>query len=149
MSEPIITKRCSHCKEIKGISEFSKNKFASDGIHYQCKTCRKLALQRYYATEKGKACIERYKKTKKGKETARKYRESHQEQITARNRVDAAVKSKKLLPAKTLKCSGCDEQAQEYHHHKGYAPEHWLDIIPVCIQCHVNLHRLLPVHCAG
>ena len=41
MSEPIQTKYCSHCKQIKSVSEFSKDRNAKDGLHWRCKGCRK------------------------------------------------------------------------------------------------------------
>jgi hypothetical protein len=45
-----------------------------------------------------------------------------------------------LPPAKTLLCVDCGAQAQEYHHHNGYEPEHLLDVIPVCRACHGKRH---------
>lgn len=40
MSETIITKRCSTCKNNKPISEFNKNRAQKDGYHNQCKICK-------------------------------------------------------------------------------------------------------------
>ncbi|GAG26296.1 unnamed protein product, partial [marine sediment metagenome] len=30
-------------------------------------------------------------------------------------------------------------QAEQYHHPNGYEPEHWFNIIPICIKCHNKL----------
>ena len=35
------SKICSKCKESKDVSEFHKNKGTNDGLHNQCKSCRK------------------------------------------------------------------------------------------------------------
>jgi len=56
-------------------------------------------------------------------------------ELKARKRVGYAVSRGKIPKASTLQC-GCGKQAQHYHHHRGYAPEFWLDVIPVCALCH-------------
>ncbi len=35
------TKRCNHCKEVKPIECFVKNKIRKDGYHDECKACQK------------------------------------------------------------------------------------------------------------
>lgn len=59
----------------------------------------------------------------------------------ARLAVRLAVLSGELPPVKTLQCVNCEEPAVDYHHHRGYAQEHWLDVIPVCRLCHKKLER--------
>lgn len=49
-----------------------------------------------------------------------------------------AVRAGKMPHASTLPCKECGNPAREYHHHNGYAREHWLDVIPLCIPCHVK-----------
>lgn len=56
--------------------------------------------------------------------------------------VGNAVERGKLPRVRTLQCTYCPNQAQGYHHHKGYAPEHRLDVIPVCHPCHVALDAI-------
>lgn len=34
------TKRCSHCHQVKPVSEFNKNRSTKDGLHHQCKECQ-------------------------------------------------------------------------------------------------------------
>ena len=60
-------KRCSKCKEVKDISDFSKGK-NSDGLRSQCKAC----------------CAEYYKL--RGKDSAAKYYQKNIEKILERNR---------------------------------------------------------------
>jgi hypothetical protein len=40
-------KSCTRCKEVKSHNEFTKNKSASDGLSYWCKSCKKLSDKRY------------------------------------------------------------------------------------------------------
>ncbi len=35
------SKKCTHCKQIKDFSEFSKNKATKDGFEYHCRDCKK------------------------------------------------------------------------------------------------------------
>ena len=99
----------------------------------------KAVKRRYAQSEKGKAAIKKYNQSKKGKTTKIKnvyrYRTIHPERRQARETVYKAIKEGTLPKLDTLKCA-CGKQAEQYHHNKGYAPEHWLDVIPVCIKCH-------------
>jgi hypothetical protein len=85
------------------------------------------------------------------------YREKHGKEISARTKhyrnlfpekykaheaLTYAVKTGKLPAVQSQKCSVCkNKQAQEYHHHRGYDKEHWLDVIPVCSKCHKILDK--------
>ena len=44
LENPIGKKKCSCCKEVKSISEFSKSKITKDGFYCQCKKCWKRGL---------------------------------------------------------------------------------------------------------
>lgn len=169
MSETIISKRCSKCKELKQISEFYKAPRNKDGHKSECKICwlkyvkeyrqtvygkatqkryqqsnkGKLANKRYHQTEKSKAKQKRYYKSKKGKLAKKHFRISHPKQIKAENAVNYAVTVGKLSRPNTLLCHYCSKQAQQYHHWHGYEKEHWLDVITVCIPCHIKQHSSL------
>lgn len=183
MAEPIITKKCGHCKKVKSLSEFYKNRNKYDGLDNYCKSCKKIIISNYNQTEKGKAtkkqyqqserskvinrkAVKKYHQTEKGKvrdiryqqsqkckETAKRYRQSdkgkanrlstdksyrlrYPERQKAKNAVGHAVAAGKMSKVDSLQCSHCSAQAQEYHHHKGYAKEHWFDVIPLCDKCH-------------
>lgn len=63
------------------------------------------------------------------------------ERIKAHKAVGYAVKSGKFPPASTMVCEHCQEAlASDYHHHKGYEPEHKLDVIALCTECHGKAH---------
>jgi hypothetical protein len=75
MSEPIITKTCCTCKQIKNISNFHKCKSFQDGLFGQCKSCKAKSQKKYRNTKKGKLSHrkgnKKYSQTTKGKEFAR------------------------------------------------------------------------------
>lgn len=54
--------------------------------------------------------------------------------------VAAAVKSGVLVRGP---CRDCGKTPADGHHHKGYAPEHWLDVIWLCRRCHLAEHLRL------
>ncbi len=47
MSEPIQTKQCSKCKQIKPIMQFSKDKQKRDGLCSHCKECQLQYFQKH------------------------------------------------------------------------------------------------------
>ena len=163
MSDNIITKQCSKCKQIKKLTEFSKKKSTGDGFQCWCKACvadahhdyratdagkkvQRRANSKYYASDAGKKASRRngvkYRTTDKGKKTqlrgAAKYRRLHPERIKARNAVTYAIQTGKLPKVSTLVCP-CKKPADQYHHHRGYAKKHQLDVVPRCTRCHNKL----------
>ena len=157
---------CQQCKEcVKKYLQTDKAK-ARTRKHEQsekCKAMRKKYHQskigkenarknarKYYWLHK-KSCNERsnqYIKTKNGKIARKKgdkirWRKSPMKS-NAKVAVYNAVHSGKLPYPNTLKCVKCGKQAQQYHHYKGYAKEHWLDVQPVCKICHSAIHLKYP-----
>jgi rubredoxin len=61
----------------------------------------------------------------------------------ARSSVRYAVK--KGVISKPDRCSncGCTDRALGGHHHNGYEPEHVLDVVWLCPQCHGLAHRTI------
>ncbi len=161
MPEPTVTKTCSQCKETKPFTEFYKRDTAKDGYRKQCKDCCRKTVRSYAESEEGKIARARYENSTKGKATRyrytqtpyaiqqtrmyqktnkfklviQRYHEKHPDRYEARKAANHAVESGQLPRIRTQTCS-CGHQAQHYHHHKGYAEEHWLDVIPICIKCH-------------
>lgn len=83
MSESIITKKCSHCKKIKPISEFYKNRVTKDGFSNQCKICCIKNQKLYRQSPKGKAVQKRYKQSEKGKISNKRYSTSQTRRNTS------------------------------------------------------------------
>lgn len=164
MLETIIYKQCSKCKEVKPISEFYKDRAQKSGYRPSCKACKrkyqqsdagKESIRRYYRkhpdkiatyrrkyqkTEAFRDAIHRFARTEKGKACKKRLYWKHIDKIRARSAVGSAVKKSTIPAAQTLRCVHCPKPATEYHHHLGYAKEHWLDVIPVCLPCHTGLH---------
>lgn len=138
-------KRCSKCKKTKLNSGFYKDKTKKDGLHYWCKKC----CRDYAQNPKGKIATKKantkYRQTEKGRITNRKrlasYRMRHPDRYKAVQKVTTATRSGKIPLAKTLKCYYCPNQAEQYHHHRGYTEEHALDVIPLCRSCHADCRR--------
>lgn len=53
----------------------------------------------------------------------------------AKRAVNNAILRGRFPRIATRQCADCGGQAQQYHH-ESYKPEHWLDVIPLCIRCH-------------
>jgi len=140
MANTIQTKRCSHCKQFKPISEFCKNQTRKDGFQNHCRACQKI----YAQSEKGKAAHIRYDKSEKGKAAHRinqkRFHIRNPDYMKANIAIGDAVQAGRLPRPDTFSCHYCSKSAKQYHHYKGYACEHWLDVVPVCIPCHKEIH---------
>jgi hypothetical protein len=127
-----ITKQCSKCKQIKSISDFRQRTDSKDGYRHQCKKCLGFYINQWYKTEKGKKRMHIHNL---------KYKIDHPDRRKAHKEVNNAVRAGKLSRPSNYHCRYCWNPAQQYHHHLGYTPENWFNVIPVCRICHTNLHR--------
>lgn len=108
-------------KEI--FSKKSKEYRANPEVKKQIKEYNKI----YHKTpEYKKRSILYQKKTRK--KFANKYK--------ARELIATEVKRGNIPKISFLVCKICNKQAQEYHHYLGYEKKQWLDVIPLCINCH-------------
>lgn len=143
MSEQIISKRTSQ-------SKYQKTEKGKATIkHYQQSEKFKATQKRYRQSEKGKIAqrkrSKKYYQTEKGK-VARKrgnknFKARNPNYEKSHNTVNHAIKIGKLPRPDTQLCHYCPKPAQQYHHHKGYAPENWLDVVPVCRKCHNKIPK--------
>jgi hypothetical protein len=89
--------------------------------------------------------VEEYKRKSHDKHRAEvntrtaQWKSDNPEKVAAQQSVMIAVRRGDLPKVKTLSCSKCGRKAQHYHHWS-YAPEHWLDVIPLCVPCHKTVH---------
>ena len=106
---------------------------------YQKTAKGKAAQKRYRQSKKGKIAfrkgIKKYRKTEKGKMGQKRFLILHPNYIKIHSLISNAIQNGKIQKPSFYKCI-CGKQAEQYHHHKGYEPEHWLDVIPVCKKCH-------------
>ncbi len=147
-------KKCSKCRKTKAYSKFRlRNEYAFQG---QCKKCqhkREVERRSNFSPEQKVKQLEyqrAYRKTEHGKEIVRKadrkYYQKNKERVNARTAVRYAVMSGRLPHVSTLTCSKCENKAENYHHHKGYKREFWLDVVPVCIKCHRKIKETKAIY---
>ncbi len=125
---------CERAGQLLPLSEFHKDRSKTDGHLSRCKRCCCVRVTQYRATDHG-----RKKHTTWNIEQKKKH--GITPQVIARHLVNVAVRKKKMPKPTSLVCSQCGQPAKEYHHHLGYEPEHYMDVIPVCIPCHAKLHH--------
>jgi len=144
MSETIITQRCYKCKVVKPLSEFSADNTTPSKHKYRCKTCDKAHRETYRNTEHGRLTECRYRHSRRGRQVDRraqiKQNLVYPHKRIARNALHHEVRMGRMPSPSSLQCK-CGKMAAEYHHHNGYSYEHRLDVIPVCTQCHIDLHQ--------
>lgn len=157
------TKRCSDCKQEKTADLFYRDGSLADGLDYICKECRRVRQSGRNRPEQRlerNAKMRAYKAKRRDKvnESHRRYRAANRDKIEAyasdrerthplaiqaKNKVNNAINEGKMPSVKTRSCADCGGQAQHYHH-ESYAPEHWLDVVPLCRSCHKKRHAKPP-----
>jgi hypothetical protein len=144
-------KRCTKCGVTKPIAEFYRCK--RDGLYPSCKVCARLASKKSYASggrERKKRPTEEQRKrarqSEKGKARRRRAKAKARgtNKHNARKAISDRVYRGTMAKATTLECRECGKPAAQYHHHLGYEREHWLDVVPLCCECHKAEHRKKP-----
>lgn len=113
--------------------------------HYRKTEKAKAAQKRYhrkwYYEKNGQKVRKVYEQSNEGKvareHAKHNYGKRHPNRLKARRAVAETIKTGRLPRLDTLQCA-CGKQAKQYHHHKGYEPKFWLDVIPVCAKCHTK-----------
>jgi hypothetical protein len=65
-------------------------------------------------------------------------------QMKAVEKLNIAVKSKRIIKPANCQYPGCKIEKIEAHHHKGYEPENWLDVQWLCKKHHEEAEKLMP-----
>ena len=73
MSEPIVNKTCRTCKQVKSITDFSKQPKAKDGYKNKCKVCCAKYALKYFKSAKGREVSQRYEKSAKRRKNKKRY----------------------------------------------------------------------------
>ena len=136
------TKKCSGCKAEKELMEFGKNQSRKDGLHSDCKECRRDYWQSEGGKETCRKASQKYHQTERGKEHSRiidrRRKLLHPEKVKARNAVHKAIQSGRLIRPPI--CESCFEECLVEGHHESYEKEKWLDVDWMCIKCHREYH---------
>ena len=153
---------CIHQGQPQPIENFSRNSGRADGRSGWCKSCMCSATTRWYATPSGKLSLKKHKHTEKGIAARKRYEQSqhfrdkrrdrrqndilYRQRLQARSAVNHAIRDGKLPEPESLFCIECNIAASQYHHHLGYDKEHWLDVVPMCMPCHLEADGAQPHH---
>ena len=139
----IKMKTCTKCHQEKELTEFYPDRTSHSskgGYKPHCKICQKKQHKIYLQSEQGKAIVKAYSKTEISKARQNRYCQRHPERRKAKAAVFCAIQAGKLPRPDTLQCLCGNHKAEQYHHHRSYAKEHWLDVVPVCKKYHTNIH---------
>ena len=151
-----VTRRCKSChREIskKSVSDNPESRKRVSAKYYQKnKEAHAERVKNWVAlnTEKIKVYTAEYRIknadkirsytkeyiSKHGANRQREGRLRHPNRYKARNAVNNAVARNKIPKVTSCICQSCGSKAENYHHHKGYDIEHWLDVVPLCRKCH-------------
>ena len=147
---------CSRCGETKPIEQFQKR--GEYRVTF-CNACHNQRLREKYdadpayaeerkwsAHEYRRANPEHVAAKKKEWQSANldkvrvavaKSRQRYPERAAAREAAREAIKAGTLVRQPCW----CGNPNTDAHHHKGYAPEYWLDVVWLCRKHHSELHR--------
>lgn len=124
-----LVKRCSTCKEYKSVESFCFRKSSSDGLEYQCSTCKSKRMKKRYDSL-----------TKDQKQAAWKKKMSNPEFVKrkrCRNKTNNLIKFGKISIKNSCDICGSTENIEV--HHLSYDDPYaitWL-----CRECHGKMHR--------
>jgi hypothetical protein len=94
-------------------------------VRFYGRKCKKKHLEAYRAADRERQKISRWK---------------NPEKWIAHTVVAYAIAAGDLI--RPLKCSRCGRKCKpDAHHHRGYTPKHWLDVIWLCVICHQEERR--------
>ena len=92
-----LTKKCSHCHEIKPITEYYKRKSKKDGYEYQCKKCESTRRIKRYNKYKEKELDYQHKRYINNPEYFSNYQKNNRLKNEKRDK-EYRIKYKKLHP---------------------------------------------------
>lgn len=142
-------KACTICGKIYPATSdyFYVSSYKTHRLRAQCKHCLLEINKKYSQTPAGRESKRRSdSKQHKAKKYLAAYKNqkfNHPDHFRARTSLNYSIRTKKLPPAKELKCLRCGDQADQYHHFLGYEKHHWRDVIPLCLDCHRLIDRII------
>ena len=104
-------KKCTRCRQTKGVGEFSKDRSKSDGLRPDCKTCRREYDDKYL--EKNQARITRYREEnrdqlrERNREAAQRYRERNGARRREQRKADNKARAIAFLD-EVITCKRCN-----------------------------------------
>lgn len=136
-------KKCSKCKEIKPVAEFSRNKKYASGYISQCRLCvSKWFTEEYYPKNNTgiNARTKEYRQEHRVAINQNTYAKQDPGKQKARRAVNNALAAGKIT--KPTECPSCGNSGYRIEgHHKDYSKA--LEVDWMCMKCHAKLHREL------
>lgn len=151
--------KCSKCKETKPKEDFRRDNTAPRGYQYYCKVCSNRLAQKYEgrdpATLRERQRLYRATNMDKYRQRDKLYFERNQELVKQRRRtwykrfpevaraqtgVNSAIRHGLLPQLGAIPCARCYQIAKHYHHPSYHADDR-LNVIPLCISCHILAHK--------
>ena len=124
---------CVGCDQVKPLSDFHKTKKGLARCY--CRECWHRNCHEYRQRDGYTQKLKQYQQ--------KRYTDpEHRRRLQARNRLTQKIRSGKFPKAATLRCSVCGGPASQFHHLNGYDPDRWDDVVPVCKDCHGELHTI-------
>lgn len=142
MNTKVSFKTCTSCGISKPPEDYHK---FGNGLRPTCKPCTNYQNREIYRKNR-----EKHLKAKRNyrinnpearRKTLEKYEESRKQERNAWSAVRIEIENGNLPRVSDLKCEHCSNKAQTYHHWS-YEESHWLDVIPLCRECHGKEHQL-------
>lgn len=94
----------------------------------------------YAQYEARQVSLSRYGRSTKCRVRSRAYRQANIEQAKAREALNRAVRDGRVTKGACAKAGENCRGRVEAHHHRGYDPAHWLDVVWLCKRHHVDEH---------
>jgi hypothetical protein len=143
MPEPMGSKQCRICGEVKPLTEFTHKHDTRDGLCLCCKSCdlARTRIWRFANSEKFRISQRTSRQTPEGRiRTSRNsaaYRTRYPDKDHAGSRVRYAIKTGRLVRRPCLFCGSPETEA----HHDDYSKP--LNIEWLCQKHHREVHRYL------
>jgi hypothetical protein len=139
---PPATKRCSRCREVKPVSEFSANSQCNDGLAWYCRRCRSIYTRDWQRQHPEYMRARRRRYRRRRCEAAKAYaaRPENVRRFICVKIAQLAVKAG-IIP-REHNCEHCgvsDQEAKLQRHHTDYSRP--LYVIWLCTSCHGKVHR--------
>jgi len=128
-------KWCTGCREFHRRERFQADASRGDGLSAMCAVARRMLYSRTYVK------VPAHLRKQNGP-AMHAPRDGDKQQ--ARKTVNLLVRTGRMVAPRKLPCVGCGhigpDRRHEYDHHKGYAAENHLAVIPLCSKCHARRH---------
>lgn len=143
---------CKACRKVYKAGWYASNR--QHAIDYSTQWVNghyadRLAYNREWAAQ-NPAKIQQYKQASYDKHRdeintrTAQWKRDNPDKVAAEQAVMIAVRRGDIPKAHSLACQKCGNKAKHYHHWS-YAPEHQLDVIPLCVPCHKEIHANMEV----